>query len=94
MFRKSLIATAVAATITAATMGATATTANAGVSFYFGGPGLYTPVHGGFGYGHGYGYGGGYRYRGYSCRHWLNRYNWTGKRRYWRKYRRCLRRWY
>ncbi len=67
MFRKTILTFATASVITAAAMGATASTASAGVKFYFG--------HGG--YGHGWGGYGHYvePYRGRAHVDWcLNRY--------------------
>ncbi|MGI9462601.1 MAG: hypothetical protein ACR2OM_01590 [Aestuariivirgaceae bacterium] len=79
MIRKSVLTIATAAVISAAAMGATTSTASAGVKVYFG--------HGwGHGYNHGWGYG---HYN--PCRRWLRKYNRTGYHRYLRKYRRCMR---
>ena len=80
MFRKAALTIATASVITAAAMGATASTASAGVKVYLG--------HGGF-YGHSY-YGHGY----YNpCRKYLRKYRRWGNPRHLRKYRRCTR-WY
>ncbi len=83
MIRKTALSIAAAAAITAAAMGATASTASAGVSVYLGG-GFYGP---GVDVGYGWGHGGYYN----PCRRWLKKYHWTGKHRYLRKYRRCMR---
>ena len=82
MIRKSVLTIATAAVISAAAMGATASTASAGVKVYFG--------HGGHGWGHGYNHGWGYGHYN-PCRRWLRKYNRTGYHRYLRKYRRCMR---
>ena len=82
MIRKTALTIAAAAALSAAAMGATTSSANAGIKVYGGfyGPG----IHFGHGWGHGY----------YNpCRRWLKKYRWTGKHRYLRKYRRCMR-WY
>ena len=89
MIRKTIITTAVAAVITAGAMGATASTASAGVKVYFG--------HGGWGhgYGHSWGYGHGWGHGHYNpCRKWKRKYHRTGRYRYLRKYRRCMRHYY
>ena len=84
MIRKSVLTIATAAVISAAAMGATASTASAGVKVYLGHGGW---GHGGWGYSHGYGH--------YNpCRRWLKKYNWTGRYKFLRKYRRCMRRYY
>ena len=80
MIRKTALTIATAAVLSAAAMGATESTATAGVKVWVHGPGF----HAGHGWGHGY----------YNpCRRWLKKYRWTGKYRYLRKYRRCMR-WY
>ena len=85
MIRKTVLTVATAAVISAGALGATANSASAGVKFdvHIGGGPVY--AHG-WGHGHGWGH--------YNpCRKWLKKYRWTGKRRYLRKYRRCMR-WY
>jgi len=86
MIRKTVLTIATATVISAAALGATASTASAGVKVYLG--------HGGWGHGwshrwHGGGYG---HYN--PCRRWLRKYNWSGRYRYLRRYRRCMRRYY
>ena len=84
MIRKTIMTVATAAVISAGAMGATANTASAKVKFdvHIGGGGFYGHGHVGHGWGH------------YNpCRKWLKKYHWTGKYRFLRKYRRCMR-WY
>ncbi len=79
MFRKTALTIATAAIITAAAMGATASTESAGFKVYL--------AHS---YGHGWRGHGYYN----PCRRWLKKYRWTGRYRYLRKYRRCMHRYY
>ena len=85
MIRKSIATTAAVAAITVGAMSATASTASAGVSVHVHG-GHY--LWGGPVYGHWHG---GYRN---PCRHWKRKWHRTGRYRFLRKYRRCMRRWY
>ena len=85
MIRKTILTAAVAAVISAGALGASASSASAGVKVYFGHGGY---GHGGWGYNQGWGGNGHYN----PCRRLLKKYNWTGKYRYLRKYRRCMRR--
>ena len=79
MIRKTALTIAAAAAISAAAMGATTSSANAGFKVHVHGPGIHL--------GHGWGHGGYYN----PCRRWLKKYRWTGKYRYLRKYRCCMR---
>ena len=80
MIRKTVLTIATATVISAAAMGATASNASAGVKVYFG----HGPV---WGHGYGHGYHGHYN----PCRRWLRKYHRTGRYRFLRKYRRCMR---
>ena len=82
MIRKSILTVAGAAVISAAAMGATASTASAGFKVYLG-----------HGYGHGYGYDHRYYGHGYynPCKRFLRRYHRSGRYKFLRKYRRCMR---
>ena len=85
MIRKTIMTVATAAVISAGTLGATANTASAkvNVDVHIGGGGF---VFGHGGHGHGWGH--------YNpCRKYWKKYKWTGKKRFLRKYRRCMR-WY
>ena len=87
MNRRIILTTAAAAVVSATALASTASTASAGVKVYL--------SHGGWGHGWGHGYGHGWGHGHYNpCRKWLKKYNWTGKRRYLRKYRRCMRHYY
>ena len=84
MIRKTILTITTATVISAAAMGATASTASAGVKVYFN-----------HGWGHGYSHGWGHSYGHYNpCRKWKRKYNRTGRYRYLRKYRRCMRHYY
>lgn len=83
MIRKTILTIATATVISAAALGATASTASAGFKVYF---------NHGYGHGgwrHGWGHGGYGHYK--PCRRWLRKYNWSGRHRFLRKYRRCMR---
>ena len=87
MFKKVLTAAAIATVVTVGAIGSTTAPAEAGSKFHFSVGG---PYWGG-------GYGGGYyepRYYGNPCRHLKRKFHRTGRYRYLRKYRRCMRRWY
>ena len=90
MFKKTFTAIATAAVITVGAMGAATSPAEAGVKivightyahglpFYFAGPGFYFD-----------------HYNPYSfrrCWRWKRKFHRTGRRRFLRKYRRCMRR--
>ena len=82
MIKKSIATAATIAAITMGAMGASTTSASA----------LSVHVHGGWGWGgpvYGHWHGG---YRN-PCRHWKRKWHRTGRYRYLRKYRRCMRRW-
>ena len=81
MIKRSIATAATVAAITFGAMGATASTASAGVTLHVHGWGA--PV-----YGHWHG---GYRN---PCRRWKRKFHRTGRYRFLRKYRRCMRRWY
>ena len=83
MFKKILTAAAIATVVTVGAVGTTTAPAEAGTKFHFsvGGP-YWGPGH----YGHGY--------YGNPCRKFKRAYHRTGRYRYLRKYRRCMRHWY
>ena len=86
MIKSTLATLATVTAITIGAVGATTAPAQAGVKVYLGHGGW---GHGGWGHGHGWGYG---HYN--PCRHWKRKYNRTGRYRFLRKYRRCMRRHY
>ena len=82
MLKQSLAAAATVAIISISAIGATTSSAQAGAKFH---------LHVGTPY-----WGGGYyepRYYGNPCRHWKRKFHRTGRHRFLRKYRRCMR-WY
>ena len=86
MIKKAALGIASAAIITVAALAGTTSSAQAGGGFsfgFYGGPSFHFggPVYDGY-----YGY-----YRN-PCRHWKRKFNRTGRWRYYRRYKRCLRR--
>ena len=91
MFKKILSAAAIATVVTVGAIGTTTAPAEAGSKFHLSiGGGHWGGGHWGGGHWGG-GYGG---YHGNPCRKWKIRYRHTGRYRYLRKYRRCMRNWY
>ena len=85
MFKKTVLGIAAAAAITVTALSGTATTAQAGSNWNFS---IGVPYYGGGGY-----YGG-HGFYGNPCRHWKRKWHRTGRYRFLRKYRRCMRRHY
>ncbi|MEM7427766.1 MAG: hypothetical protein AAF441_16860 [Pseudomonadota bacterium] len=83
MIKKTALGAVAAAAIAVTALAGTASTAQAHHKFgfgFYGGPSI---VIGGPGW-HGY--------YGNPCRHWKRKYRRTGRWKYWRRYKRCLRR--
>ena len=81
MFKKTAMGAVAAAAITMTALAGTATSAQAHHIGGWYGPGI---VIGGPGFHFGY--------YGNPCRHWKRKFNRTGRWKYWRRYKRCLRR--
>ncbi len=83
MFKKTALGAVAAAAITVTALAGTATSAQAhSYGWGFGSHGIY------FGHGHTHGF------YGNPCRRWKRKYHRTGRWKYWRRYKRCLRRHY
>ena len=83
MFKKTALGALAAAAITVTALAGTATSAQAhsyGWGWGYSGPSIY------FGHGHRHGY------YGNPCRRWLWKYNRTGRKKFYWRYKKCLRR--
>ena len=87
MIKSTLATAATVAAITIGAMGTATTPAQAGVNVHVHGGFWGAPVHVGPGHWHGGHYGN-------PCRRWKRKYHRTGRFKYLKRYRRCMRRWY